>query len=180
MEKYRKIFTELIGTYKYRIEISIEDKDDGYHNFIIDIHREDSISLPDQNTVRKFYKKYINNKIKEKLNNKFSIKFKEIINSKGLKNSFIYKRANIDRKLFSKIISNDNYTPSKRTILALCIAAELDINNTIELLSCAGYALSDSLVQDVIVKYFIENKIFDVEFINNVLHEYNQKLLGSI
>ena len=116
----------------------------------------------------------------KQLSNRFSVKLKEIIKIKGLENSFVYKKANIDRKLFSKIITNDDYVPNKRTVLALCIALELDIDDTLKLLQHAGYTLSDALLSDIIVKYFIEKKEYDLYTINNALFEYEQKLLGSL
>ena len=102
-----------------------------------------------------------------------------IIDQKKLKDTDVYKKANIDRKLFSKIRSNINYKPSKNTVLALAIALELNLDETKMLLEKAGYALSKSILIDVIVEFFIINKQYDIFKINQVIYEYKLQPLGS-
>ncbi|HHW71745.1 MAG TPA: macro domain-containing protein [Firmicutes bacterium] len=103
-----------------------------------------------------------------------------LIDAKGRTDVEVYKRANLDRRHFSKIRSNRDYVPSKRTVLALAIALELSLEETEILLKKAGYALSPSQMFDVIVQYFIIHGMYDVYAINEVLFSYGLPLLGSV
>ena len=114
----------------------------------------------------------------EKLDDSFSVALIELINSKGKKAVEVYKRANIDRKLFSKI-RNEFYTPGKRTTIALAVALELSLDETKDLLKRTGYTLSRSLLFDVIIEYFISQGNYNIFEINNVLFSYNQPILGG-
>lgn len=100
-----------------------------------------------------------------------------LIDRTGKKDSEIYKRANVDRKLFSKIRKNRNYQPSKATALAFAFALELNLNETRDLLARAGYALSHSSKFDIIIEYFIANGLYDIFELNQVLYAFDQPLL---
>ena len=102
-----------------------------------------------------------------------------LIDRRGLTDPEVYKKANIDRKHFSKIRSNVEYTPSKKTALALAVALELSLDETKDLLSRAGLALSPSLLSDMIIEYCIETGNYDIYEINCILFKYDQPTLGA-
>jgi len=97
----------------------------------------------------------------------------------GKKDAEIYQRANIDRRLFSKIRTDTNCTPSRPTVLSFAIVLELSLDQTNDLLERAGFALSHSRMFDVIVEYFIASRHYDIFRINEVLFSYGQPLLGG-
>ena len=103
----------------------------------------------------------------------------KLIDRAGKKDSEIYKKALLSKQHFSKIRNNPNYKPTKPTAISLALALELDLEQTKDLIGRAGYALTNSSKFDLIVRYFIENRMYNVVEINCVLFEHDQSLLGS-
>lgn len=106
----------------------------------------------------------------------FSQRLLRMIKERGMSESDAYKKAYVDRRHFSKIKKDEYYAPNKKTVLAFSIALELTLDETKDLLRSAGYALSRSSKFDIIIVYFIENKIYDMFEINDVLYEYDQPI----
>ena len=97
---------------------------------------------------------------------------------KNMSSAAIYRAAGIDRRLYSKIISNRNYKPSKDTAIAVALALNLDLTQATELLGLAGYTFSHSDKRDVIIEYFISERIYKLVYINEVLYCLDQKIIG--
>ncbi|MBQ1892269.1 MAG: macro domain-containing protein [Firmicutes bacterium] len=122
--------------------------------------------------------KSIDDVIKEK-DETFQQYLFRIIDRKGLTDPEVYKKANIDRKHFSKIRGNVDYNPSRKTALALAVALELNLDETRDLLLKAGLALTHSSTFDLIMEYCIEHKVYDIYEINCILFSYGQPTLGA-
>ena len=108
----------------------------------------------------------------------FSERLLRLIDERGMTDSEAYTKANVDRRHFSKIRKDVNYAPNKKTVLAFTIALELSLDEAKDLLRSAGFALSRSSKTDIIVAYFLQNKIYDMFEINYVLYAYGQPIFG--
>ncbi|MCL2092190.1 MAG: hypothetical protein FWH11_13485 [Micrococcales bacterium] len=115
----------------------------------------------------------------ERLDEPFSTTVLRLIDARALTDVQVYRRANLDRRLFSKLRSSPVYAPSKKTALALAVALELNLAETTSLLARAGYTLSSALRFDAIVAYFIDRGVHDVFTINEALFYFDQPLLGA-
>ena len=103
----------------------------------------------------------------------------KLIDKTGKKDSEIYKKANMSKQHFSKIRNNPQYKPTKATAVALALALELNLEDTRDLIGRAGYALTNSSKFDLIIRYFIEQKNYNIVQINMALYEFDQTLLGA-
>ena len=166
------------------LNIELKKSIDEYiKNHFVNITQENGFTNESENITKSAEKFGSDNKVTldqlmNDIGDSFQDKLFSYIDESGMTDVEVYKKANIDRKLFSKIRSNPMYHPRKQTVLALAIALQLNIEQTVDLLTSAEYALSPGSKGDLIVKYFIEHGIFDIMTINFALDEYGQPILG--
>lgn len=106
----------------------------------------------------------------------FTQRLLRMIDERGMSDSEAYNKAYVDRRHFSKIRNDINYTPNKKTVLVFSIALELSLDEAKDLLNSAGYALSRSSKTDIIVAYFLQNQIYDMFEVNEILYAYGQPI----
>jgi len=109
----------------------------------------------------------------------FVDKLLDYISEKNLKDTQVYKAAHMDRKLFSKIASKRDYTPSKDSCLALCFALHLSLDDTKDMLQRAEHALTHSNKRDIVIEYLIQEQVYDLFEVDEVLYRLGMKTLGS-
>jgi hypothetical protein len=127
---------------------------------------------PDKEKIKEFVKK---NRIKG-----FRDLLFKFIDDNNQVDAEVYKKALLDRRLFSKIRSNQDYHPNKKTIIALLLALKLELEQSLQLLKAAGYSLSESSVFDLVIVYCVTHKIYDLDKVNEILEEMQLTPLGSL
>ena len=116
--------------------------------------------------------------MKTNRNLEFARQLFHMIDKTGKKDSEVYKKANMDRRLFSRIRSTKSYVPAKKTVIALCIALELSRADADALLSAAGYSLSRANDFDLVIAFCIEKQVYDFMNVNEVLYHFGHEGLG--
>jgi hypothetical protein len=139
-----------------------------YTNVVLESPKLD----PDKEKIKEFIKK---NKIKG-----FRDLLFKFIDDNNQVDAEVYKKALLDRRLFSKIRSNQDYHPNKKTVIALLLALKLELEQSLQLLKAAGYSLSESSVFDLVIVYCITHKIYDLDKVNEILEEMQLTPLGTI
>jgi len=135
-----------------------------------------SVKIPD--FLKKAQERSELDEVLAKKEESFSEMLLRMIDEKGLKDSEVYKRANIDRRLFSKIRADEDYVPSRKTAIFFCLALQLELEEAKKLLATAGYTLSASSRFDLIIMYLIENCEYNINFANIVLDDYGEGTLS--
>ena len=114
-----------------------------------------------------------------KLDEPFSLKLLRLIDKKGMQDVACYKKANVSRQTWYKIINESGYKPNKKTVLSFAVALELTLDETQTLLESVGFVLSQSSLFDVILMYCLSHEIYDVAIIDEILYQHDQETLYS-
>lgn len=160
----------------------VDEHDDDFYDSECVMKAEESPFAPSMAPMMEKSKAPIGGSLREYLNEKdkgFREMLFELIDASGMSDVACYKKANVDKRTFSKIKSNKDYKPSKQTVIAFAISLQLSLEDTQALLATVGFTLSRSSVCDKIIRYFIINGNYDIFEINAALFEFDQTLLGS-
>ena len=142
---------------------------------------EEGFAHPGAGDVPSYASEHKKTSLEDAVNNlgeSFQARLLRMIDERGMSDPEVYKRANVDRKLFSKIRCSEDYIPKKKTIVALAIALRLNMDDTRDLLASAGLMLTNNSKADVIVSFCIENGIYDIFEVNALLFKFRQPILG--
>ena len=145
---------------------------------LADTYDEANIDFTMRSMLRSGEFSRISSILENTINQTFVEKVNALIRQKNLRESTVYKAAQIDRRLFSKVMSDMNYKPSKDTALAIAYALELTIDQASDLLKRAGYSFSHSNKRDIVMEYFFREKVYNLEDINMVLDSLGLKTIG--
>lgn len=151
------------------------------------LYRAPDESIEKQSPATSFLQNCIN-EIKERLQEKFKkpeqpAYLKElfkILNERNMTNAEFYKKAHIDRRHFSKICTNYDYRPSRNTVHLMCLALEFSLDEAKHFLNLFGYCMWDDNETDIIVSYFLEKKIYDIDLCNEVLMKFDENPLEKL
>lgn len=163
-EKYQKLFYEQVGRFveaTFREPEAVETKKYGTGTILFQIDYSLAHKIPEE----------IEKELKG-MEKTFSQRLFELIREKGLNEVDVYKRADIDRRHFSKIRSDDFYRPEKDTVILLCFSMKLSIEESSDLLNRAGFSFSRSEKRDIIAQYFISHGIWDVDVYRETLDRF--------
>lgn len=184
-QEIQSIFDKITGFRKKRAEEKLKQEKQNQESHQIEetISKEFDVSTMRKTKIKKEMSSAmpINRNIDHlmsQMEETFSQRLLRMIHERGMTDSEVYTRAYIDRRHFSKIRKDVNYVPNKKTVLAFTIALELSLDEAKDLLGSAGFALSRSSKTDIIIAYFLQNKIYDMFEINDVLYAYDQPVFG--
>ncbi|MGM9808773.1 MAG: hypothetical protein ACI31I_03515 [Bacilli bacterium] len=158
----------------------IEDNYDNANFNIMDKHIDQNckcLTICEENKLFSKNKRSLDDVIEEATDSWQKTVFK-IIDRKNFKDPDVYKRASISKQTFSKIRSDENYQPTKDTAIQMCLGLKLNLDDSLDLLAKAGYTLSLSIERDLVIRYCIEESIYNVFNINLILEAMNYKLFS--
>ena len=175
-------YVEHISTYVLQKYEEPKWKDDdivySFRNPQYDTYDEDKVTKTLRKTSKESNDSELISELEQYLNQSFVDRLIYYINKKGVRASEVYKAAQIDKRLFSKMIQNREYKPAKDTAIALVLALELPLNEARDMLSRAGYVFSHSSKRDIIIEYFFKEGIYNLVDLNDVLERLEQKVIG--